>query len=58
MLSQIPPDRTVVTESGIHQPEDVALMREHNVDVFLVDEAFMSAPEPGEKLRDLFFPNQ
>ena len=58
MLPQIPADRTVVTESGIHQPEDVALMREHNVHAFLVGEAFMSAPEPGAKLRELFFPNQ
>ncbi len=58
MLSQIPPDRTVVTESGIHQPEDVTLMREHNVHAFLVGEAFMSAPEPGQRLRELFFPTQ
>ncbi len=58
MLPRIPADRTVVTESGIHQPEDVALMREHNVHAFLVGEAFMSAPEPGAKLRDLFFPNR
>ncbi len=58
MLPQIPADRTVVTESGIHQPEDVALMREHNVHAFLVGEAFMSAPEPGARLKDLFFPDR
>ena len=60
-IGMLPPntrDRTVVTESGIHQREDVALMRAHNVHAFLVGEAFMSAPEPGAKLRDLFFPNQ
>ena len=28
--------------------QDVALMREHKVDAFLVGEAFMRAPEPGE----------
>ncbi len=58
MLPQIPADRTVVTESGIHQPEDVVRMRQHNVHAFLVGEAFMSAPEPGARLKDLFFPQQ
>lgn len=55
LLPHIPGDRVVVTESGIHTPADVALMREHNVHAFLVGEAFMRAPDPGEKLRELFF---
>ena len=55
LLPHIPDDRVVVTESGIHTPENVALMREKNVHAFLVGEAFMRAPEPGEKLRELFF---
>ena len=54
LLAQIPADRIVVTESGIHTPADVARMREHNVNAFLVGEAFMKAEEPGEKLRELF----
>ncbi|MFV0279082.1 MAG: indole-3-glycerol phosphate synthase TrpC [Parahaliea sp.] len=54
LLAHIPPDRTVVTESGIHTPADVALMREHAVHAFLVGEAFMRAQEPGAKLRELF----
>jgi indole-3-glycerol phosphate synthase len=53
-LEQIPDDRIVVTESGIHTSADVALMRSSGVDVFLVGEAFMKAPEPGEKLAELF----
>ena len=53
-LEQIPDDRIVVTESGIHTVEDVALMRSRGVNVFLVGEAFMKAPEPGEKLSELF----
>jgi indole-3-glycerol phosphate synthase len=44
----------VVTESGIHTADDVARMREHSVNAFLVGEAFMRAPQPGEKLRELF----
>ncbi len=55
LLPRIPAGRRVVTESGIHQPADVALMREHEVHAFLVGEAFMRAPEPGEKLAELFF---
>jgi len=54
LLPDVFPDRTVVTESGIHKREDVALMRRHNVNCFLVGEIFMSAPDPGEKLRALF----
>jgi len=54
MLGLIPEGRIVVTESGIHTPADVALMREHSVNSFLVGEAFMRADEPGEKLAELF----
>lgn len=55
LLKHIPDDVLVVTESGIHSKEDVALMRQHNVNAFLVGEAFMRADEPGEKLAELFF---
>ena len=54
MLDSIPDDRIVVTESGIHTPDDVKLMREHNVHAFLVGEAFMRADDPGERLAELF----
>jgi len=54
LLPQIPSDRIVVTESAIHTPGDVALMRDHKVNAFLVGEAFMRADEPGEKLAELF----
>jgi len=53
-LGQIPDDRIVVTESGIHTPDDVALMRARGVNVFLVGEAFMKAADPGAKLAELF----
>ena len=54
LLQQIPQDRIVVTESGIHTPEDVALMQKNDVNTFLVGEAFMRAKDPGEKLSALF----
>ncbi len=55
LLAMIPTGRMVVTESGIHTINDVALMRRNNINAFLVGEAFMTADEPGEKLRELFF---
>ena len=54
LLGQIPKDRIVVTESGIHAPADVERMRQYGVNVFLVGGAFMKATEPGEKLAQLF----
>jgi indole-3-glycerol phosphate synthase len=54
LLPHIPGDRIVVTESAIHTPQDIALMRQHNVNGFLVGEAFMRADDPGAKLAELF----
>ncbi|UQB42028.1 indole-3-glycerol phosphate synthase TrpC [Thiomicrospira microaerophila] len=54
LLAQIPEDRIIVTESGILSVDDVALMRAHQVNSFLVGEAFMRATEPGEALQNLF----
>ncbi len=55
LLKQIPDDVLVVTESGIHSADDVAEMREHSVNAFLVGEAFMRAEDPGSALETLFF---
>ncbi len=54
LLPQIPTDKLVVTESGIHTRDDVKLMRDANVNAFLVGEAFMRAPQPGVELGRLF----
>jgi indole-3-glycerol phosphate synthase len=54
LLDSIPPHRIVVTESGIHAPADVALMRARQVNAFLVGEAFMRAEDPGIELARLF----
>jgi indole-3-glycerol phosphate synthase len=54
LLTDVYPDRLVVTESGIHTRDDVALMRKYGVNAFLVGEAFMMADNPGEKLKELF----
>lgn len=54
LLPRIPVGRRVVTESGILTRSDVELMRRHQVDAFLVGEAFMRAADPGVALAGLF----
>lgn len=55
LLPRIPEGVTVITESGIHTRDDVELMRDHNVNGFLVGEAFMRESDPGLALKKLFF---
>jgi indole-3-glycerol phosphate synthase len=54
LLGRVPPDRLLVTESGILAPADVSRMRAAGVNAFLVGEAFMRAPDPGLALAGLF----
>ncbi|MCO4786329.1 MAG: indole-3-glycerol phosphate synthase TrpC [Marinomonas atlantica] len=54
LMNDVPKDRLIVTESGIHTRDDVAAMRENDIHAFLVGETFMRADNPGEKLADLF----
>ncbi|NOQ87985.1 MAG: indole-3-glycerol phosphate synthase TrpC [Gammaproteobacteria bacterium] len=55
MLDMVNENHILVTESGIHTKDDVQLMRDNNVNAFLVGEAFMRAENPGKKLAELFF---
>ena len=55
LLPRIPEGVTVITESGIHTRDDVELMRDHEVNGFLVGEAFMREEDPGQALKQLFF---
>jgi indole-3-glycerol phosphate synthase len=54
LLPRIPPEKLVITESGIKNIDDVKRMRDHHVHAFLVGETFMRAPEPGAELARLF----
>jgi indole-3-glycerol phosphate synthase len=54
LKASVPADRLLVTESGIHTREDVLRMGAAGVSAFLVGEAFMRVPEPGEALEALF----
>ena len=54
LLPLIPKHIVVVSESGIHSRDDIQLLRDHDVNSFLVGEAFMRAENPGRKLAELF----
>ncbi len=54
LKEQIPDDRIIITESGIHTRDDVQLMLDNAVYGFLVGEVFMRAESPGKKMRELF----
>jgi indole-3-glycerol phosphate synthase len=54
LVDSVPKERILVTESGIHNRNNVARMREQGVQAFLVGEAFMRAADPGAMLAELF----
>ena len=54
MISKVPADRILVTESGIATPADVKRLRAAGVNAFLIGEAFMRAEDPGVALEQLF----
>jgi indole-3-glycerol phosphate synthase len=54
LMARVPAEKLLVTESGILARADVQRMRAAGVHAFLVGEAFMRAPEPGQALAGLF----
>ena len=54
LMTRVPADKLVITESGILAPADVAHMTAAGVGAFLVGEAFMRSPDPGKALTALF----
>jgi indole-3-glycerol phosphate synthase len=53
LLPRVPAGRIAVAESGIRSPDDIALMRRGGVNAFLIGEALMCQPNPGEALKAL-----
>jgi indole-3-glycerol phosphate synthase len=49
----IPPDRIVVSESGIKDHNDMENMRKWGVDAVLIGESLMSAPNIAAKMEEL-----
>ncbi|MFP4061453.1 MAG: indole-3-glycerol phosphate synthase TrpC [Halochromatium sp.] len=56
LRAQVPSERLLITESGIHARADVELMREQGVHGFLVGESLMRTADPGQTLARLFAP--
>ena len=52
MISKLPSDRVLVSESGISNPETVRLLREIGYRGFLMGEHFMRYDNPGEALAE------
>jgi len=53
LLPFLPPEKVVVSESGIKRPEEVAELKEAGVDAILVGEALVREADPAAKLRQL-----
>ena len=53
LLPLVPKDILVVCESGIDSPERIEKFERLGVHAFLIGEALMRAPKPGEKLTEL-----
>ena len=54
LSTQVPDERIVVTESGILTTEDATRLFNAGINAFLVGEAFMREPDPGQALATLF----
>ena len=50
---RVPPDRILVSESGIKTRDDLERVRRAGASAVLVGDALVSAPDPGAKLREL-----
>ncbi len=55
LLPQIPADRLVISESGLHDAEAIGRLRRHGVHGFLIGEAFMRRGNPGQALQKMIY---
>ena len=53
LVAQVPPDKLVISESGITKPADIKCLKDAGVYACLVGEAFMRADDPGAALKAL-----
>ena len=54
LIVDVPPDRLVVSESGLSSSQQTDRLRAAGINAFLVGESLMRAPDPGESLSRLF----
>jgi len=53
LAPMVPEDRLVISESGIHGPEDIKRLQAGGIGAFLIGESLMRQPDPGEALGKL-----
>jgi indole-3-glycerol phosphate synthase len=53
MANELPADRVLVAESGIHGPGDLQRLHEAGYDAFLVGEHLVRSEDPEEAMRHL-----
>jgi indole-3-glycerol phosphate synthase len=53
LRSLVPPDRIVVSESGIKDRRDIEMLRKEGVNAVLIGEALMSVPDIAAKMKEL-----
>ena len=51
LMPKVPPEKTVVSESGIREPEDIARLARSGVKAVLIGTAFMEADDIGSEVR-------
>ncbi|MDQ6963003.1 MAG: indole-3-glycerol phosphate synthase TrpC [Mariprofundaceae bacterium] len=56
MLQDIPSDKTIITESGIHHPKDIQRMQDAGVYGFLIGESLMRQANVEQALKALLLP--
>jgi indole-3-glycerol phosphate synthase len=58
LAALVPPDRVLVSESGISTPDDITRLARHRVNAFLVGESLMRQTDVAEATRALLAPAQ
>ncbi len=53
LAAKVPDGKIIVSESGIHSGADIRRLHDGSIDACLIGEALMTAPDPGEKLKEL-----
>jgi indole-3-glycerol phosphate synthase len=53
LAKRIPPEKMIVSESGIHKRDDVKRLMEADIHAMLVGEALIRAEDTGAKIREL-----
>lgn len=53
LADKVPSDCILVSESGMRTPEDIERVRKAGASAVLIGDALVTAPDPGEKLREL-----